>query len=168
MMNINDALNLLNITATATQAEIKKAYKAASIQFHPDRNPAGAQMMIAINAAYAFLKQQGDTVSPQEGFTANNYGEELNTILNQLFALDGLEIEVCGNWVWIGGNTKAHKETLGKNGLGCLWANKKKMWYYRPSDYKSRGGRGGWDMDTIRGVHGSEKPTRTAQRQLAA
>lgn len=167
-MNINDALNLLNISETATQADIKKAYKSASIKFHPDRNPAGAKMMIAINAAYDFLKKQGETVAPQDGFNANDYGEELNNILNQLFSLDGLEIEICGNWVWIGGNTKPHSKALGKNGLGCFWAKKKKMWYYRPADYKSRGGRGSWDMDTIRGVHGSEKATRQPNKQIAA
>ena len=166
-MNINDALNLLNISETATQADIKKAYKAASIKFHPDRNPAGAKMMVAINAAYDYLKNLGQTVTPQEGFKANDYGEELNNVLNQLFALDGLILEICGNWIWIGGETKQHSAVLGKTGLGCYWAKKKKMWYYRPADYKSKG-RGGWDMDTIRGVHGSEKPTKRPTKQLAA
>lgn len=166
-MNINDAFNLLNLSGTATQAEIKKAYKSASIKFHPDRNPAGAQMMIAINAAYDYLKQQGDTVTPQEGFQSNDYAEELNDVLNQLFALDGLELEICGNWVWISGDTKTHKDALGKNGIGCYWAKKKKMWYYRPADYKSRG-RGSWSMDEIRLEHGSQKPTRTHQHQIAA
>ena len=166
-MNINDALNLLNITGTATQLEIKKAYKAASIKFHPDRNPAGAQMMIAINAAYSFLKQLGDSVAPQDGFNANDYGDELNRVLNSLLALSGLEIEICGNWIWIGGDTKPHAKALGKDGLKCFWAKKKKMWYYRPADYKSKG-RGSWDMDTIRGTHGSEKPTRSPQKSLAA
>jgi hypothetical protein len=166
-MNINDAFNLLNITDTASQAEIKKAYKASSLKYHPDRNPAGAQMMIAINAAYEFLKGLGDTVAPQEGFTASDYSEELNTVLNQLFVLDGLDIEVCGNWIWVSGNTKAHAKELGKNGIGCYWSKKKSAWYYRPADYKSKG-RGAWSMDEIRAEHGSNKPKRTYQKQLAA
>ena len=166
-MNVNDALNLLNITQAATQAEIKKAYKAASIKFHPDRNPAGAQMMIAINAAYSFLKEQGETVKPEEGFNVNDYGDELNTVLNQLFSLDGLIIEICGNWVWISGDTKKHKDALGKNGIGCYWAKKKAMWYYRPANYKSKG-RGSWDIDQIRSVHGSQTPTKGSQKHLAA
>ena len=166
-MKINDALNLLNITSTATQSDIKKAYKSASIKFHPDRNPAGAQMMVAINAAYEALKKLGDTVTPEEGFTASNYGEELNLVLNQLFNLVGLELEICGNWIWISGETKVHKDALGKNGIGCFWSKKKSMWYYRPADYKSSG-RGSWDMDAIRGVHGSQKPVQAKQKTLAA
>lgn len=164
VMKINDALNVLNISEATTQAEIKKAYKAASIRFHPDRNPAGAQMMVAINAAYDALKNLGDTVTPEQDFNANNYGEELNEVLNKLFSLDGLEIEICGNWIWIGGDTKKHKAELGKNGIGCYWSKKKSMWYYRPADYKSKG-RGSWSIDEIRAAHGTEKPY---QKRLAA
>ena len=166
-MKINDALNLLNLSSESTQADIKAAYKACSLKYHPDRNPAGAQMMIAINAAYNFLKSLNDTVKPQEGFSANDFGEELNNVLNQLFALEGLDIEVCGNWIWIGGNTKPHSKALGRNGIGCGWANKKKMWYYRPADYKSKG-RGSWSIDDIRATHGSDKPQRKQRKQLAA
>jgi len=166
-MNINDAFNLLNITSSATQEEIAKAYRKASLKYHPDRNPAGAQMMQAINAAYNFLKKQGVTVSPQEGFNANDYAEELNDILNQLFALDGLVIEICGNWIWISGETKKHAKALGKNGIGCFYASKKKMWYFRPADYKSSG-RGSWSIDKIREEHGSQTPKRKFNNRLAA
>lgn len=166
-MNINDALNLLNITETATQKEIKKAYKTACLKYHPDRNPAGAQMMIAINAAYEYLQGKGESVTPEQGFNANDYGEELNNVLNQLFALDGLELEICGNWVWISGDTKPHAKALGKNGIGCFWAKNKKMWFYRPSDYKSNG-RGNWDIDQIRATHGTQKPVKSAQRAITA
>lgn len=127
-MNTNDALNLLNLTGSATQTEIKKAFKAQSLKFHPDRNPVGAQMMIAINAAYEHLKKLGDTVTASEGFTENDYAEELNEVLNKLFALDGLEIEICGNWIWITGDTKPHAKALGRKegGIGCFYASKKR------------------------------------------
>jgi len=166
-MKINDALNLLNITQAVTQKDIKKAYKEACLKFHPDRNPAGLHMMQAINAAYETLNKLGDTVSPEEGFNSSNYGEELNTALNQLIVLDGLTIEICGNWIWISGDTRPHKEQLGKNGIGCFWSKNKRMWYFRPSDYKSFG-RGSWDIDTIRGVHGSIKPDVKPPQQLTA
>ena len=165
-MNINDAFNLLNLSETSTQEEIRKAYKAASLRFHPDRNPAGAQIMIAINAAYDFLKKLGDSVTPGDNFNATDYSEEMNRVLNQLFALDGLEIEICGNWIWITGNTKPHSAKLGRKegGIGCYWSKAKTAWYYRPADFKSFG-RGSMSMDEIRATHGT---TKAYQKQLAA
>ncbi|MFW9277789.1 DnaJ domain-containing protein, partial [Glaesserella parasuis] len=38
-MNINEALNILNLAGTVNQDTIKKAYKKMANQFHPDRNP---------------------------------------------------------------------------------------------------------------------------------
>ncbi|OEF63552.1 molecular chaperone DnaJ [Vibrio cyclitrophicus 1F175] len=160
-MYINDALNLLSLTGSATQTEIKKAYKAACLKFHPDRNPAGAQMMIAINAAYDFLKGLEGNVEAKEGFEANDYADELNEVLNRLFGLEGIEIEVCGNWVWVTGETKAHKDVLGRKdgGIGCYFSRKKSAWYYRPAEYKSFS-RKSHDMDDIRAKYGSTKPGR--------
>ena len=61
-MNINEALNLLNLSQNVTKEEIKKAYKKMAIKYHPDRNPAGAEVMKAINAAFEFLSGlDGDT-----------------------------------------------------------------------------------------------------------
>ncbi len=84
----------------------------------------------------------------------SNYDEELN---NAVVHLEGIEIEVCGMWVWVSGDTKPHKDALGKNGAGYRWAPKKKKWYYRHSECKSRGSRGKFSMNDIRERHGSEK-----------
>ena len=90
-------------------------------------------------------------------------------MLNKLFALDGLEIEICGNWIWIKGETKKHAKVLGRKegGIGCFYASKKEAWYYRPAEYKSRGGKGK-SMDAIRAKYGSTNPTKTAKKQLKA
>lgn len=100
-MNINDSLNLLNLSSPTTQLKIKKAYKTACIKYHPDRNPAGAKMTVAINAAYDSLKSLGDIVKGNDTYKENDYAEELSEILNSLLLLDDLIIEVCGNWIWI-------------------------------------------------------------------
>jgi curved DNA-binding protein CbpA len=168
-MNINDALNLLSLPSTATQAEIKKAFKAASLKFHPDRNPAGAQMMIAINAAYDTLKNLGDSVKAHNDFKQTNYAEELNEVLNSLLVLEGLILEVCGNWIWISGDTKQHAKRLGRKegGLGCFYASKKKKWYFRPDEYKSRS-RKSTDMNEIRAKYGSTTQFKTTRRAITA
>ncbi|GAB6264316.1 J domain-containing protein [Photobacterium sp. R1] len=156
-MNVTEAMNVLNLSGTVTQAEIKKAYKIASIKYHPDRNLAGAEMMVVINAAYDHLKSLGDTVTMASDAHAYDYGNEFHQILNELIKLDGLNIEVCGNWIWVTGETKRHKDKLGRNsGIGLFYSGKKKAWYYRPEEYRSRN-RLSMDMTEIRDKHGSQK-----------
>ena len=168
-LNINDALNLLSLTSPTTQADIKKAFKAASLKYHPDRNPAGAQMMIAINSAYEFLKVLGDKVKASGEFKKTKYAEELSEVLNSLLALDGLIIEICSQWIWVSGSTKKHAKRLGKKegGLGLYYASKKKMWYYRPAEYKSSS-RKSTSMDSIRETYGSTTQFHTTRRALSA
>ena len=115
-MNIKDAARLLNITGTVTPAEIKKAYRKAAYQYHPDRNPAGADMMKLINNAYEVLKDFEGAIPDYEA-QATDYPEALNAALNSIIGLAKLDIEICGAWVWVSGNTKQHKEILKQVGF---------------------------------------------------
>lgn len=58
-MNIKDALAILGLSASADPDAIKTAYRKACIKYHPDRNPAGLEMMKAVNVAYQFLHDLG-------------------------------------------------------------------------------------------------------------
>lgn len=53
-----DYYQILSIAHNATLEEIKKAYKTASMKYHPDRNPGKdtTSIMQDINEAYAILK----------------------------------------------------------------------------------------------------------------
>jgi len=72
--------------------------------------------------------------------------------VQKVYRMQGVEIEVCGNWIWLSGNTKDYKDQI--KSLGCYWASQKKKWYYRPSEYKSLN-RGSWNMEAIREKYGS-------------
>lgn len=150
-----DAMNVLNLSIL-TQENLKKAYRIACSKYHPDKNPAGLEMMKAVNVAYAHLTENlelyGDNVEATQG-TGTNYGEALNNALNAIIACEGVIIEVCGNWVWLSGNTRDHKDTI--KAAGFFWASKKLMWFFRPSEYKSKG-RGTASMDEIREKYGSD------------
>jgi hypothetical protein len=150
-MNINDALKVLGLTGSYNQEIVKAAYRKACSIYHPDRNPAGLEMMKMVNQAYEALKDlEGESQGDSDSST---YGHDLNEALNAVISL-GLDIEICGAWIWLHGDTRPHKEIL--KAAGFMWAPIKKLWYFRPSDYKSKG-RGKFSMDEIRAAHGSEK-----------
>jgi len=153
-MNHVEALKVFGLSKGVEFEVIKQAYRVASMKYHPDRNPAGLEMMKIINGAWQALsdyKPEFNIGSESEDYKTENYGDELNTALNAIITL-GLQIEICGNWVWVSGDTRPHKDVLKE--AGFKWAPKKMMWHFRPSDYKSYN-RGKWDMDKIREKHGS-------------
>lgn len=153
-MNIRDALSILGLNATADQNAIKTAYRKACIKYHPDRNPAGLEMMKAVNVAFQFLRDlsYNGAERPIDEEVNCDFGEALNAAINAVIGLAGINIEVCGAWVWLTGDTKAHKDTL--KAAGYWWAHKKCAWYFRPQDHKSRNN-GDWDLDKIRDTYGS-------------
>ena len=153
-MTPSDAAKILQLAGAISPKAVKKAYRAAALKFHPDKNPAGGEMMKLINEAFAVLKDfRGDI----EHESDENYSESLNKALNSIIELAGLVIEICGAWVWVSGDTFTHKTILKE--AGFRYASKKKNWYFRPEDWKSRS-RGTLDMDEIRCKYGSAAPVK--------
>ncbi|MFA5240510.1 MAG: J domain-containing protein [Phycisphaerae bacterium] len=149
-MNKFDACRVLNVTGQYTPESIKAAYRKACSQYHPDRNPAGLEMMKLVNQAYEALK---DTTGESTiTIDSASYGQEICNALNAIIDLD-LTVELCGAWAWVSGNTKDHKDVLKSNGF--KWAPKKLMWYFRPADSKTFS-RGKKTMDEIRSAYGSQ------------
>lgn len=150
-MNIYDAAKILSVSGELSPKLIKSAYVAACKKYHPDINPAGAEMMKVVNAAYDVLREYSGTIKEEQ----SEYGDLFNDALNNLFPLDGLSIEICGVWIWVTGNTKPHKEVL--KGVGFKWASKKKAWHFRPEQFRSKS-RGNTTLDQIREKYGSKTP----------
>lgn len=79
--------------------------------------------------------------------------------LSFLTAQEGVNLEMCGSWLWISdaegfeGTTKALNEEL-KN-IGCRYAPNKQNWYIAPPN--ARRSRRHYSMDEIRAMHGSEE-----------
>lgn len=155
-MNMYDAFKVLGITESPVTEEIvKTAFRQACFKFHPDRNPAGNEMMILINEAKETLKNASYPVEfkNEEGY---NYGEEINEALNKIIHLQGIIIEICGAWIWISGNTKEHWSILKE--AGFKFSPLKKMVYFRPQYAKTRRFKqDGLSMDEIRSKYGADK-----------
>jgi len=153
-MHIKDALSVLNLQTSLNLDDIKLAYRRAAAKYHPDHNPAGLEMMQLVNAAYETLKQAAADNKIDDHYSTDDiqdYGEALNAALNAIQGL-GLDIELCGAWIWVSGDTRPHKETL--KSAHFLWSPHKQRWYFRSEQYKSHN-RHSWGMEKIRGVHGS-------------
>jgi curved DNA-binding protein CbpA len=143
----------------ATLEELKKQYKALALKYHPDKGGDTATMQ-AINNEYeslfAYLK---DTHRNKDGeiYTAREPSEEAAdeyiNIINELIKLDGVIIEICGRFLWLSGNTFAHKKII--KALRFRWSHDKKAWYLSPQGYR-RSSRHDWTMQDIRERFGSE------------
>jgi len=141
-----------------TTDEAKKTYWKLALKLHPDQG--------GDTASFQELNNQFEAFRPgKEKFE----GEEANwqdlspvytNIINELLKLDGITIEIVGSYIWVGGNTYPHKKAI--KGIDCgeemkaLWARKKKMWYFKPANYKPRY-RKEYDMESIREIYGSQK-----------
>ena len=113
--------------------ELKTEFKKLAKKFHPDRGGDTATMQ-EINAQYAEALR---VISNGMQFEAEEVkiAEDFQKIINELINLEGLIIDLVGNWIWVYGSTVEHKNTI--KSLGLWWAKNKKKWYYRPANFKS-------------------------------
>ena len=164
-MKLSDAVRVLGLSGHVTPKEAKAAFRVAAMKYHPDRNPAGAEMMKIVNEAYDVLKGYTGEIPANEGGSGQDYPEAVNCALNVVVGLEGVEIEVCGAWVWVSGQTYKHKAVFKE--AGYKYASKKKSWYFRPDDWHSSS-RGSYSMEDIRGKYGSSKPSVPSREMLNA
>lgn len=164
-MKIIDAAQILELSGQVTPEDVKRAYRQAAMKYHPDRNPAGAEMMKIVNAAYEVLEDYSGDIAQagndRQTGGGGSYPEALNEALNAVFDLNGLDIEICGAWVWLDGNTYQHRAVLKESGF--RFASKKKRWYFRPENWRSTS-RGQFSMEKIRQMHGSIRPNISRDR----
>lgn len=156
-------------TECQTLDELKKAYRAAAMQNHPDRGGDTATMQ-RINAEYSArfeeLKRRqnaaaaADTTGRTKA-TTESAGDFI-AIIAELLKLDGITVELCGRWLWIGGDTKQHRERL--KAIGCRWCNTKKLWSWHFAEDGETWSRGRRSMEQIRQKYGSTTFQRGADR----
>ncbi|MEE8262976.1 MAG: J domain-containing protein [Gammaproteobacteria bacterium] len=159
-MNIYDAAKVLGIAGDITPEIVKTAYRAACKRFHPDINPAGAEMMKVINEANEALAGFSGNITEEQP----EYGELLNDALNAVLDLPNVIVEVMGSWIWLTGATRTHKDAI--KAAGYFWSAKKESWYFRPTGFRSRS-RGDTTLDEIREKYGSQRPSRRERAAIA-
>lgn len=153
-----------------TLEDLKKLYKKLAFKNHPDCG-GSTETMQEINAEYESLfGRLKDTHKNAQGEFYTSYKETTETasefmdIIEKLIRMDGIEIEVCGSWLWVTGNTKSHKDEL--KALKFRWSSNKAAWYFHRDGYKKRSNKS-LTLDDIRGYYGSEKIGRREENSIA-
>ena len=110
--------------------DLKAVYRKLAMEHHPDLG-GDVEVMQAINAEYdeMFKKLQNAWNEENPDKVSTEAPEEFRDVLSKLFRLKDIVIELCGCWLWIGGETRQHAKALKE--AGCKWSANKKRWYWR-------------------------------------
>lgn len=142
--------------------DIKSQYKKLALKLHPDMG-GSVEDMARLNVEFDFCRKHnynihraksGATYTDQTQDTPDDVTNNFVDIIESLIHMDGLEVEICGSFLWVGGNTREHKDEL--KAMGFRWASKKKRWFLAPQGWKKKGRRE-LSMNEIRGTFGSQK-----------
>jgi curved DNA-binding protein CbpA len=151
---------------------LRSVYRKLVMQYHPDKHPDANEkkirelneIMSLLNSEYErlseiFIRQgkfesKNEHPTDEEKKTEQDLSVVYKEVLNRLVKYSLIQIELVGNWIWISGNTYPIRNELKVSGF--MFAPVKKMWYWRPEEYKSYGKHESTNMDKIRRKYGSE------------
>ena len=136
--------------------ELKKQYKKYAFQLHPDRGGSNAEFQEMSNQYERALERVLRSDFKQEGriFDELKIDKEMRQILEKIIKLQGIIIEIVGNWLWVSGNTRPVKEELKDANL--KFARKKVAWYWNHGGYKKKS-RKQYNLDEIKNLYGAQE-----------
>lgn len=137
-----------------SKEELRKEYKRLSKLLHPDLGGTEEKFKEMLNEYQEKTKHSSSGASDgtnESKFNFDSMTEDLKKAFMASAAMEGVEVEIIGTWIWLSGNTIVYKTTLKE--VGYRWASKKKMWYFGETSTK---GRGKTSIEDIRKKYGSE------------
>lgn len=156
-----------------TLEELRKQYKELLKKYHPD-NGGDVAIMQEVNAKYDKLfqmlknKHENDTTKEQTSYNQNMYDWEndraLREVLAKIIHFSGIEILICGQWIWLDGNTFSYKKELKE--MGFKWASQKKKWYFHTDTFRKKS-RKTLSMEDIQNYYGSTTVKAMDRKQIA-
>jgi curved DNA-binding protein CbpA len=161
-MNEKKAKEYINIDGEINIETLTKAYKKAIFKHHPDHGGTN-ESFIELKNAYEYLmkelkypsKKYSSETKQVEDIMANYSEELINNIMELIekFATnDDININIIGDWIWLHGDTKPHKEAI--KALRFKFSKNKVAWYWHNGNYRRFGGKKDYSMDEIAYRHG--------------
>jgi curved DNA-binding protein CbpA len=141
---------------------LKAEYRKQAMIHHPDMGGDTATMQ-AINAEYEarfeVLKRSQNEQAAEDTTGKTQATSEAPSdfigIINALLHMEGLTVELCGRWLWIGGRTMEHRDEL--KAAGCRWSSTKKLWSWHHIEDGAKWHKSHYSMEHIRSKYGSER-----------
>ena len=123
----------------------KRYYKLAQV-YHSDTGAGDDDTMRIINdqfSAYVGRSAAADTIPalpagvialPEHCETPAAVGEaaEYMTVIAALVSIPDIMVEIVGSWVWVSGDTKAHKDEI--KAARLHFSGQRREWYWHPVD----------------------------------
>lgn len=151
-----------------TRGEVKEIYRNLARENHPDKGGDDEKMKL-INEAYETIQEQysfvniGRKFEEDENFW-NIDDPEMEEAYKSISHLEGIEIEICGLWMWVTGETYKVKEQLKEAGL--FYASRKMAWGWKPKNSTSKS-RGRTSLNNIRSKYGSSTLPTSRRHKLS-
>ena len=152
-----------------TIEELRAEFKVLCMKLHPDKVGGDSSLFVEMKNEYDNLLH---LFSASEAGRANGLGQqarytyesesELAKKIEELMNVVDITIEICGSWLWVGGNTYPVKDRI--KAMGCKFSGTKKLWYWSSSIVEGKK-RGIYTMDKIRNKFGSELLESTGKKQ---
>ncbi|MFG6378264.1 MAG: J domain-containing protein [Lachnospiraceae bacterium] len=161
-------------SSISTLEELRKQYKNLLKLHHPDNggtkeasqkiNNEYEQLFNMLKAGYTHARTETRNKESVKTDWTEQTDEALREALQKIIHLQGIEIEICGSWIWVSGNTYSVKAEI--KSAGYKWSKNKSMWYFHNGEYR-RGSRKTYTMDDIRFKYGSTEISGKPQAALA-
>lgn len=143
-----------------TLDEVKQLYRTLAKQLHPDMPGGDTEKFKALSNDFEIASKMAANNERAAGNMTDEQFEQTiadsaayKQAIDGIINLDGITIELVGNWVWVTGNTYPVRENI--KAAGFVFAGKKKAWYFRSEDFAVKNYNKKLSLDEIKSKYGS-------------
>lgn len=144
-----------------TLDEVKQLYRTLAKQLHPDMPGGDTEKFKALSNDFEIASKMAANNQRAAGNMTDEEFEQsivdneaYKNAIDGIISLDGIVIELVGNWVWVTGNTYPVRDKI--KAAGFVFAGKKKAWYFRTEEFAVKNRNKKLSLDEIKTKYGSK------------